>query len=189
MNRRLLGCTPSRSLAVSITLILACAGCTQQEQNKTIPGLQEQAKVQQGQIKDQAKQIERLKDERRTVEEETRFRIDEAKKEFEDRLAKNEELHRLKVAQLESEIANLRLELGSVQREKIALQEINDRGPRISTANSARKGYDLMVLGVLLVLLIAALLYVVFRYRSVHDRLNLLVMQQSSELRRIGANL
>ena len=181
MNRRLLGCTPSRSLTVSIILILACAGCTQQEQNKTVPGLQEQAKVQQGQIK-------QLKDERRTVEEETRARIDEARMEFEDRLAKVEELHQHKVAQLESEIANLRLELGSVQREKIALREINERGPRIAAANSARKGYDLMVLGVLLVLLIAALLYVVFRYRSVHDRLNLLVMQQSSELRRIGAN-
>ena len=170
MNRRLLGCTPSRSLTVSIILILACAGCTQREQNNTIPGLQEQAKVQQGQNK------------------ELRARIDEERKEFEDRLAKAEELHQHKVAQLESEIANLRLELGSVQREKIALREINERGPRIAAANSARNGYDLMVLGVLLVLLIAALLYVVFRYRSVHDRLNLLVMQQSSELRRIGAN-
>jgi hypothetical protein len=172
----------------SLTLTVACAGCAQQDQNKTIPGLQEQAKVQQGQIKDQAKQIEQLKDERKSIEQETRARIELAKKEFDDRLAKADELHRLKVAQLESEIADLRLELGSVQREKIALREINERGPRISIANSARKGYDLMVLGVLLVLLIAVLLYVVFRYRSVHDRLNLLVMQQSSELRRIGAN-
>jgi hypothetical protein len=183
-----LRCKPSIVSIGIVALAVACTGCDKKEQNQTVPGLQEQAKVQQGQIKDQANQIEQLKDERKTTEQETHVRIEDAKKEFEDRLAKAEELHRLKVDQLESEIAKLRLELGSAQREKIALREINEREPRISAANSARKGYDLMVMGVLLILLIAVLLYVVFRYRSVHDRLNLLVMQQSSELRRIGAN-
>jgi hypothetical protein len=183
-----LRCKPSIVSIGVVVLAVACTGCSKQEQNQTVPGLQEQAKVQQGHIKDQAKQIEQLKDERKNIEQENRAKIDEAKKEFEHQLANADELHRLKVAQLESENANLRLELGSVQREKIALREINEREPRISAANSARKGYDLLVMGVLLVLLIAVLLYVVFRYRSVHDRLNLLVMQQSSELRRIGAN-
>jgi len=172
-----------------VTMALVSVGCGGNPENKTIAGLQEQVKVQLAQIKDLKQQIEDMKSEKSKGDQSAEIRIAEAKKTYEDQLAKVKELHLQKITLLDHEISDLRLELGSVQREKIAVQEINDRGPRIAAAHSARKEYDLMVLGVLLVILIAVLLYVVFRYRSVHDRLNLLVMQQSSELRRIGAKL
>jgi chromosome segregation ATPase len=176
-------------LLASLTFAFAALGCAQQQQQDltTIKGLQEQVKVLQGEVKDRDKRIDELKKERSAGGAEAQGKIEELKREFEDRVSKIEQLHKAKVTQLDSEIANLRLELGSVQREKIALQEINDRAPRISAANTAKKGYDVMVLGVLVLALIAVLLYVVFRYRSLHDRLNLLVMQHSSELRRLGA--
>lgn len=162
-------------------------GCGGEPQNNTVPGLQEEAKVQRGQINDLKAQVEGLKTEKEVANQATEHKVEEIRREFDARQTKIEEMHRLKTAQLESEISNLRLELGGVQREKIALQAMLDRGPRIEVATSVRKGYDVMALWVLLGVLVSVLLYLVTKYRSVHDRLNLLTMQQTSELRRIGA--
>ncbi len=172
---------------LAVLVAFSCGGCGGEPQNQTIPGLQEQTKVQQEQIKELKQQVAGLKNEKVAVDQAGQARIEDIKREYEERQANAEELHRSKLAQLESEISNLRLELGSVQREKIALQELLEREPRIEAANSTRRGYDTIVFGVMIAALIAMLLFVVYRYRSVQDRLNLLTMQQASELRRIGA--
>lgn len=94
-------------------------------------------------------QIAGLKSEKVAVDEAGQARIDQIKRECEDRQTKLEELHRTKVAQLEAENSDLRLELGSVQREKLALQEMLEREPRIIAANSVSRGYDTIVFGVM----------------------------------------
>jgi|GEM_PF-2608228 len=181
--------TPRFALLVLLLSALFAVGCSGDQQNKTIQGLQEQTKVQQEKITYLEDHIVNLNNEKQDVNQSSAGRIEQLKREFEDRLVKSEELHRSKISQLEGEIANLRLELGAIQREKLALQEMVDREPRVQSANSARREYDTLVLGFMIAILIALLMFVLQKYRSVQDRLNLLVMQQTSELRRIGAKL
>ncbi|GDY06669.1 hypothetical protein LBMAG52_01550 [Planctomycetia bacterium] len=150
--------------------------------NETIRGLQEENKV-------LREQIAILESNKMTSDTELQSQIQSLKTSHEDSLTRERELHQKQAAQLEKEIATLRLDLGSSQREKIALQEIVDRGPRIKDATAARMGTDVLVLALLLGVSLVVLVFVVFRYRSASDRLNLLTMQQVSELRRLGGEL
>ena len=90
--------------------------------------------------------------------------------------------------QLDADIATLRLELGAIQREKLALQETIDREPRIETAKRQHFQIELVVMAVLLLVTLLLLGYVAFRYRGVRDRLHHLTMERVSELRIIGGH-
>ena len=164
------------------TVLFVClcsGGCKESEELKTIKGLQEENKV-------LSKKSDDLEKSKSANQLEWEGQIDRLKKSHEDSLARERELHRTQAAQFEKEIATLRLELGSSQREKIALQEIVDREPRIKDATASRMGTDVWVLALLLGATLIVLAFVAFRYRTVSDRLNFLTMQQVGELRRIG---
>lgn len=168
-------CWPLASLLCLYTL-----GCGKSDKpNETIRGLQEENKV-------LREQIALLEGNKTASDTELQAQIENLKAAHEDSLTRERELHRTQVAQLEKEIATLRLALGASQREKIALQEIVDREPRIKDATAVRMGTDVWVLALLLGASLLVIVYVVFRYRSTSDRLNLLAMQQVGELQRIG---
>lgn len=162
-------------------LLCLCAfGCGDSNKpNETIRGLQEENKV-------LREQIALLESNKAASDTELQSQIQSLKTTYEDSLTRERELHRTQAATLENENATLRLKLGSSQREKIALQEIVDREPRIKDATAARMGTDVWVLTLLLGASLLVIVFVVFRYRSASDRLNLLTMQQVGELRRIG---
>ena len=166
-----------------LIVLLACLcsfGCAEKP-NETIRGLQEENKV----LREKIGIIEANKKEAGTESQST---IEGLKRNHEDSLTRERELHRSQVAQLEKVIASLRLDFGATQREKLALQEMVEREPRINEAHDSRKGADILVLIVLLGVPLIVLVYVTFRYRTVSDRLNLLTMQQAGELRRIGGD-
>ena len=150
--------------------------------NETIRGLQEENRV-------LREQIALLENNKTASDTELQSQIQSLKAAHEDSLTRERELHRTQAATLEKEIATLRLELGSSQREKIALQEIVDREPRIKDATAARMGTDVWLLALLLGASLLVIVFVVFRYRTASDRLNLLAMQQVGELRRIGGEV
>lgn len=161
-------------------VIFGVFGCGDSNKpNETVRGLQEENKV-------LREKIAILESDKTANSTELQSQMQNMKTANENSLTRERELHRKNEAILEKEIATLRLELGSSQREKIALKEIVDRDPRIKEANAARMGTDVLVLIFLLGASLLVIVFVVFRYRSVSDRLNLMVMQQVSELRRIG---
>jgi hypothetical protein len=162
---------------------LCTLGCGDSNKpNETIRGLQEENKV-------LREQIALLESNKSASDKELGSQMRSLKIANEDSLTRERELHRTQAATFEKEIATLRLELGSTQREKIALQEIVDREPRLKEANAARMGTDVWVLSILLGISLLVIVVVVFRYRSSSDRLNLLVMQRVGELRRVGGDL
>jgi hypothetical protein len=87
-------------------------------------------------------------------------------------------------------IADLRrqiqLELGAVRREKLALQELVDREPRIAEAHAARSRLELTVLALLLGASLLLLGFLAVRHRGVRERLHLLLMQRVAEMRHLG---
>jgi outer membrane murein-binding lipoprotein Lpp len=173
-------CRPLLYLACATVFITGCSGNTP-EQMATIRGLQEENKVLRARIAG-------LENEQKTSKQEVQALKQDAKKDFEEHVAKLNEYHRSRIAQLDGEIATLRLELGAIQREKLAMQEILDREPRMELAHRDRYQIELIVMGVLLLMTLLLLGYVALRYRIVRDRLNHLVMERVSELRMIGGS-
>lgn len=149
---------------------------------KTIQGLQEENKVHRG-------RIESLERERNEGGTDCNLKLQTLKDEHAANLTKQSELNQKQASMHQSELASLRLELGTVQRERLALQELIDREPIIKEANSLRCSTDIFVMVLLLGLLVLAIVILVIRFRSVSDRLNLLTMQQVSELRRLGGGV
>lgn len=113
-------------------------------------------------------------------------KLDELKREYEDRRVDDTRLQSERSAHLEGQIAELRLELSAIQRDKLQLQEIVDQSPRIEQTKAIHHEWDLLVLGLLLLLSLLVIGFVAYRYREARDRLHLLTMQQVSELRRLG---
>lgn len=156
---------------------------------KTIQGLQEENKVLREQIDGLRVQIE--SHESKKVESKTDFdlRIQALENEHKANLTKQSELNQKQASLFQSESATLRLELVTVQRERLALRELVDREPIIQEAKVLRSSTDSIVVFLLLGISILVSVILVIRYRSVSDRLNLLTMQQVSELRRLGGGV
>jgi len=93
--------------------------------------------------------------------------------------------YKLKLSDAEAKLAPLRLELGAVQREKLALEERVDAGPRVERARAGRFMTERIVY--LIMVGISLLLGALFglRWKRTHDSLQHLVLQEVSELRRM----
>ena len=98
-------------------------------------------------------------------------------------------MHSRRLAAKESELSGLRLRLGALERENLALTEIVDNHPVIIDAVADHKRNDVWVFAVLLGVALSLLGLFIWKYRSVSDRLNLLTMKQVGELRRIGGEV
>jgi hypothetical protein len=166
------------SAIVGLLLVHCLAGCSNNDQNETVRGLQEENKVKGGQITDLQQQVASLK---------TELEASKATmtKDFEDRLAKVRLLHEEKVKQLEGQKAALMLELGSVRQEKLTLQEIIDLRPRLRDASQTRFGIERTIWMVLVVLPLVVLFMVASKYHKLRGQLNVHVVQQASTLRRL----
>jgi len=180
-------CTCIAILFSAITSLLSLQGCgnNSSPQNETIRGLQEENRVLKNESTGLEKKLASLRQEMQKLEGEQEHNTETFKKEYDEIQARERELHRAESAKYEKEIANLRLQLGSTQREKIALQEILDSKPRIADAKKERTGLDTLVLLLLLGILLMVLTYVAYRYRTVSDRLNLLTMHQIGQMRHL----
>jgi cytochrome c-type biogenesis protein CcmH/NrfG len=150
-------------------LSLLCSGCGGDPQLETIHGLQEENKVLKQQVAD--------------LQAGSNSNVTTLRKQYEDQLATKVQLHREKVAQLEKEISDVRLDLGAIERERLTLKELLDQQPRLDDAKKVRAGTETMVLVVMLGLVLLVLGYLVFRHRATCDRLHLLTAQQVAELR------
>ena len=107
-------------------------------------------------------------------------RLTSLKRDLDDRQARGYQLQEAKVAQLESTIASLRLELGTVGREKIALQGLVDRKPRIEAVQKIRSGRIEAVLGLFGGLTLIVLVVVGSKYRVLRQQHDLLVVQRAA---------
>jgi len=170
----------------SLLVVTACVstfGCgNDQKLKETVKGLQEENTVLREKISDLEKRIE-------ARDTESQSGVERIKKEHEDFLTNERETHRSQIAQIEKEVATLQLELGAAKREKIALQEMIEREPRIIAARENLMRTDGFVLAIMLLILLMIVTFLVFRCRSVSDRLKLLTMQQAGELRRLGEDV
>jgi len=180
---------------------LCIFGCGDPNEKTTIRGLQEENKSLREQIKlnrdnktanneEMQAQIKSLKDEHealvKSLKDENEALVKRLKSENSDSLIKERELHQTRGAQFENEIASLRLELTSIRRERLALQEMVDREPLAKNSLDAHNNMGVWVFALLLGTALLILGFFVFRWRITSDRLNLLTMQQVGELRRIG---
>ena len=173
-------------LAGILAFTLQGCGGGSPPQNETIRGLQEENRVRKDESTGLDKKVASLQQERQKLIEEQASKVKALKNEFDEIQSKERELHRLESAKYEKEIANLQLQLGSSQREKIALQEIVDSKPRVAEAKQVRSGLDNLVLLLLLGIVLMVLAFVAYRYRTVSDRLNFLTMHQIGHMRHLG---
>src|SRR5438067_12955128 len=102
-------------------LLLLLSGC--EKGNETLRGLQEENRILREQVGD-------LKAPLAAVNRESRQRVEDVRRLHEEQSAEAAAIERNKIAQLEGQVAALRLELGSVQREKVALAGLVDSRPR-----------------------------------------------------------
>jgi hypothetical protein len=169
---------------------LCIFGCGDPNEKKTIQGLQEENKSLREQIKlngdNKTANKEEVQAQIKSLKDENEALVKRLKNENSDSLIKERELHQTRMAQFESEIASLRLELTSIKRERLALQEMVDREPNIKNALLEHNNMGNWVFALLLGTALLILGFFVFRWRITSDRLNLLTMQQVGELRRIG---
>ncbi len=162
--------------SISLSICLGVPGCGGSEENTTLRGLQEENRVLRKAIVGLEGQIKALQVERAASE-------SSLKQDFEDRQSKLHQLHQEKFAQQEGTVAGLRLELGAVQRERLAYRELVDRSPRIREAQEVRTGVAQTVLAILFVVPLVLLLMVTMKYRSLRERMNLFVTQNASSYR------
>ena len=156
------------AVAMGVLCVFLALGCDKSEDLKTIQGLQEENKV--------------LREQITTLE----TRISGVASDKDSAAAQINEIHRTEVAQLEQQITTLQLNLGAVEREKLALTDVVNREPRIVAATDVRGGIERMILLLILMLSLLMLGFVGLRLRASRDRLHLLTVQCVSELRHIG---
>lgn len=165
---------------VNFVLMLMClVGCGGSEQYKTIQGLQEQNKVLEEQVRALQAQVAEVKKENDSNKV-------TAGNDCEDRLAKIRLLNEEKVRHLESRNAELMLEMGTIQKEKITLQEFLDSGPRIQRYSDIRFGIERMIWGLIIIIFSFVLIIVANKYIILRGKLNAHVIQQASTLRQLG---
>ncbi len=164
------------SSSISLAICLGVPGCGESDDNTTLRGLQEENRVLRKAIAGLEGQIKALQVERAASE-------SRLKRDFEDRQSRLQQLHQEKLAQREGTVAGLRLELGAVQRERLAYRELVDRTPRAREAQEVRTGVAQTVLAILFVVPLVLLLMVAMKYRALRERMNLFVTQNASTYR------
>jgi hypothetical protein len=164
--------------SIALAICLGASGCVGSEEYTTPRGLQEENRVLRKAIAGLEGQVKALQAERAAGE-------SSLKKEFEDRLAKVQQFHQEKLAQQEATVAGLRLELGAVQREKLAYKELVDRTPRAREAREVRAGVAQTVQAILFVVPLVLLVMVAMKYHSLRDRMNLFVTQNAASYRAV----
>ncbi|HEV3445269.1 MAG TPA: hypothetical protein VG099_11540 [Gemmataceae bacterium] len=154
-------------------------GCGSSEDKQTLRGLQEENRL----LKERLAELQQLSQALRTDKQEN---VSELKEEHKDQLTKLRELQQDKIAQLERAITDLRLELSSAQRERLALQEIVDQRPRQQQAAHIRFGIERLVWLALLTSALAALLLVASKYTRLHRQVAQVLLQRVALAQREG---
>ncbi len=149
-------------------LSLLVTGCGDKQEKKTIRGLQEENRVQRDEIARLHARIEDLKAESRESEAAIVKRCKQ------------------KLADAESKLTSLRLELGAIQREKLVVDDLVESAPRVQMAKSARFVAERLIYLVLIGIALTFAGLFCLRWKRTNDRLQQLVMQDVSDLRRIG---
>jgi len=170
----------SRRISTCILLaVCLVTGCGQSGDKETVRGLQEENRV-------FAARIAELEDQVRTLREENKAAKSLMKKEFEEHLTKVQQLQREKTAQLEGTIAELRLELGTVQREKLLLQETLDQGPRVQEAIGVRFSIERAIWILFLVVAVSLVLLLASKYFSLRSQLYSYIVRNVAGARNTG---
>jgi hypothetical protein len=164
--------------SIALAICLGVSGCSASDENTTPRGLQEENRVLRKAISGLEGQVKTLQAERAAGE-------SSLNKDFEDRLSKLQQFHQEKLVQEEATVAGLRLELGAVQREKLAYRELIDRTPRVREAWEVRAGVAQTVQAILFVVPLVLLVMVAMKYHSLRDRMNLFVTQNASSYRAV----
>ena len=166
------------TLAILSWGVLSFSGCGS-EDNTTIQGLQEENRG----LKED---VSSLKAELKEKREQHKQSVEQLKRDSAEKVTELKELNRQKLRAVEGKLASVRLELGAVQREKLALEDLAESGPRKQMAQNSRFMTERLAYLVLLGtgLFIAGVFC--FKWKRTNDRLQQVVLQEVSDLRRIG---
>jgi len=121
-----------------------------------------------------------------TENDELKHRIQELK---EEKISSETDIanrYRVKLADAADKLASLRLELGAIQREKLALEETAHAGPRIERAKANRFAMERLVYLVIIGISLALAMLASARWKRTNDRLQHLVMNEVDSIRRLG---
>jgi len=99
-------------------------------------------------------------------------------------IARLRELHRKEKADLEGQLASLRFELATVQKENIVLRELAEARQKIPEAKSVLSRMALAVYLVLLVISIVGTTFAASKYRSLNSKVCDRQMMRASEVER-----
>ena len=157
--------TTTALLTTVFTLAAGPPGCRDSDHPVTRQGLGEENRVLRGSVADLKATSAAMKAERKDAE-------DALRRDHGEQLTRLRDLHSERVAQLEGELAALRLELGAAHRERLALKTTLDRRPRVDAARRARSADAVALLGAAAAAALGALGVVSWRYRSLRHRLS-----------------
>jgi hypothetical protein len=163
---------------LSIAALIPGHGCDSSTDKQTLRGLQEENRVLKESIANLQEQAQAIKTDRLAD-------VTALKKAQQEELGKLRELQREKTSQLEQTVADLRLELSSTQRERLALQAIVDQRPRVQDAVQVRLGIERLVWLVFLVCALAALMLIAGKYVRLQRQIAQSVLQQATLIQRM----
>ena len=163
---------------LSIAALIPGHGCDSGADKQTLRGLQEENRVLKESVANLQQQAQAIKTDRHED-------VTALKKAQQEELGKLRDLQREKTSQLERTVADLRLELNSTQRERLALQAIVDQRPRVQEAVQVRFGIERLVWLVFLVCALAALMLVAGKVIRLQRQVAQSVLQQATLIQRM----
>ena len=163
---------------LAIAALIPGHGCDSSPDKQTLRGLQEENRVLKESVANLQQQTQAIKSDRQE-------NVTGLKKAQQEELGKLRGLQREKTSQLEHTVADLRLELSSTQRERLALQAIVDQRPRVQEAVQIRFGIERLVWLVFVVCALAALMLVAGKYIRLQRQVAQSVLQQATLIQRM----
>lgn len=184
------GCYRTFTILIISLLTTGCGPASEKE--NTLEGCQERNKVLSDQVEDLKKQVAELKAEtpaiRDRMEAELKKVREDLANQHSNELASIHQLHEEKVKKLEGDNADLQIQLGSVTKQKLALQELADAGQLLPGAERTRFSIERTIWGALLLVSLGLLMFVTGKYHKLRGQLNVTVVQRASQLREIEVN-
>lgn len=153
---------------LAVLIMLAAGGC-REPGYETVQGANERIKAQQREIEDLKQQIRDLKIER-----------DQDKTQIADRW-------RTLLADEEKKVSELRMQMASIERERQALQDVVQSGPRAEMARGDRFVMERIIYLVLVLVSLMLSAFMAVKWKRTHDRLQHLVMSEVADVRRLEA--
>ena len=164
---------------ILLALLTSLVGCGDNNERKTIIGLQEQ-------VQNKDEQIEMLKKDNEIVRSRSENDYKSSEARHKEEVTNLRKLHHSEVGELKDKVADLQLELGAVSKEKIVMEELIAQENSVESGNENRSWLYLLGMAVLNLVMLLILLFGFVRYQQAVTTRELMTMQQVGDLRRIS---